>query len=81
MQIEDLDEAVPVRADFTGGRIMPRAFSRGGRTYLVTGINSHWVDREGSSPRHCFSLQANGETYFISLRTADMSWKLERVVL
>jgi hypothetical protein len=81
LQIEELDEVVPVRADFTRGRIMPRAFSRAGRTYLVTGINSDWIDREGSSPRHCFSVQANGETDFLSLRTGDMSWKLERVIL
>ncbi len=80
MTSEDLDEPVAVRADFIGGRIVPRAFKRGGRSYQVEAVNGHWVDREGDAPRHCFSVQSGSETYFLSLRTADMAWRLERVV-
>jgi len=79
--VEDLDEPVAVRADFTGGRILPRAFKRGTRCYQVTAVNSSWTDCEGDSPRHCFSVQVGSETYFLSLRTADMSWRLEKVIL
>ena len=67
MIVEDLDEPVAVRADFTGGQILPRAFKRGTKSYQVTVVNSHWTDREGGSPRHCFSVQVGSETYFLSL--------------
>lgn len=81
MQVEDIDEAVSVRADFTRGEITPRAFSRAGRTYMVGAVNGRWLDREGGMPRHYFSVQVGGETYFISLRTEDMVWRLEQVIL
>ncbi|HOX05798.1 MAG TPA: hypothetical protein PK280_05310 [Planctomycetota bacterium] len=80
MVVEDLDEPVSVRADFTGGEIVPRAFRRGSRSYTVTQVNGRWTDREGESPRHCFSVQAGAETYFLSLRTADMTWRLDKVI-
>ncbi len=81
MLVEDLDEAVAVRADFSGGEITPRAFRRGTRAYQVTAVNGRWVDREGDSPRFCFSVQSGGETYFLSLRAADMVWRLEKVIV
>jgi hypothetical protein len=81
MLIEDLNEAVAVRADFSAGEITPRAFRRGERIYKVMAVNGRWVDHEGGLPRFCFSLQAGSETYFLSLRSADMVWKLEKVVL
>jgi len=81
MIIEDLREPVRVRADFSGEGVVPRLFERRGRTYKVDAVNGHWIDREGSSPVHRFSVQAGGDTFFLSLRTVDMTWWLEKVIL
>ncbi len=81
MQIEKMDESVSVRADFAKGEITPRAFSRAGRTYMIGAVNGRWLDREGGMPRHYFSVQSGDETYFMSLRTEDMVWRLEQVIL
>lgn len=81
MIVEDLDEAVSVRADFSGGEVIPRAFCRSGRTYMVTSVNGRWLDREAGMPRYYFSIQANDETYFLSLHTEDMTWRVEKVIL
>jgi hypothetical protein len=85
MHVEELDEPITVRADFAGGQVTPRAFKRlgagAGRTYTVGSVNGRWVDREGRHPTYHFSVQADGDTYYISLATADMSWRLERVIL
>ena len=84
MQIEDLDEPIVVRADFAGGTVTPREFKRvagGARTYRVTAVNGRWVDREGAHPAYHFSVQADGDTYYLCLTTADMLWRLEKVVV
>jgi hypothetical protein len=85
MHIEDLDEPICVRADFTGGKVTPRLFKRVvgdvGRTYTVAAVNGRWVDREGSRPVYHFSVQAEGDTYYLCLTTADMMWRLEKVVV
>jgi hypothetical protein len=80
MQIEDLDEPIAVRADFTAGAIKPRLFRRGTRTYEITGLNAQWVDRDGHNANYHFSVQSGEETYFICLRGDDFSWHLEKVV-
>ena len=36
---------------------------------------------EGGHPSYHFSVQAGGDTYFLSLRTADMLWRVDKVVL
>jgi len=85
MNIEDLDEPVVVRADFSGGAVTPRRFKRttpgAGRTYTVTAVNGRWVDREGAHPTYHFSVQAEGDTYYLCLTTADMVWRLEKVIV
>jgi hypothetical protein len=81
MQIEEMDEVVSVRADFAGGEVTPRAFRRSGRSYRVTAVNARWLDREGAHPVHHFSVQAEGDTYFLRLETGEMLWKIEKVVL
>jgi hypothetical protein len=79
--VEDLDESVSVRADFSGGEVTPRAFARAGRTYMISAVNGRWLDREGGAPRHYFSVQSGGDTYFLCLRSEDMTWRLEKVIL
>ncbi len=81
MIVEDLDEVIPVRADFKGGEITPRAFKRGGRTYTVETVNARWVDRERGQPVRHFSVQAGGDTYYLRLETGEMVWRVEKVVL
>jgi len=81
MRVEDIDEAVTVRADFRGGEVTPRAFRRGQKTYTVTEVNARWVDREGASAVWRFSVQAGGDTCFLALRTGEMTWRLERVMV
>ena len=81
MRVEDIDEAVSVRADFRGGDVTPRAFRRGGKSYTVTRVNARWVDREGTSPVWRFSVQAGDDTYVLALRTGEMTWRLEKVMV
>ena len=79
--IEDIDEAVPVRADFKGGEVSPLVFRRSGRDYKVEAVNSRWIDREGTHPRLYFSVEAQGDTYLLSLATENMTWRIEKVML
>lgn len=81
MLVEDLNEPVSVRADFSGGHIRPQAFRRGGRTHKISAVNAHWINRESTHPEHNFSVQAGDETYFLCLKTADMSWHLTKVIV
>jgi hypothetical protein len=78
---ETLSQAVSVRADFRGGEITPRLFRRGARTYTVDAVNARWIDREGARPVHRFSVQAEGDTYFLSFLPGEAAWRLERVVM
>jgi hypothetical protein len=81
MVVEDMDEVVSVRADFSGGEITPRAFRRGRRSYRVTAVNARWEDREGGRPSYHFSVEAEGDTYFLGFHTGDMLWRLEKVII
>jgi len=85
MNIEDINEPITVRADFGGGKVTPRMFKRvgaaAGHTYKVTTVNGRWVDREGDHPTYHFSVQADGDTYYICLTTVDMMWRLEKVMV
>jgi hypothetical protein len=81
MQVEELDEIVSVRADFSGGEITPRIFKRNGRAYRIAAVNARWGDREGARPVHHFSVQVDGDTYFLSFHTGDMLWRLSKVIL
>ena len=81
MHVEDLNEPISVRAYFSGGKILPQAFRRGERVYSVTRVNAQWTDREDAHPIHYFSVQAGDETYYLSLRSGEMLWRLEKVIL
>lgn len=81
MMREELHEPVKVRADFSGGTATPLAFKRSNRTYRIERVNSRWVSGPpGARVRH-FSVEAEGATYELSLRTQDMAWVLETVTL
>ena len=81
MQVESLGEFVKVRADFSGGSVRPLMFRLGERVLKVDRVNTSWTERDGASSRVCFSVQAAGSTYFLSLVLPDMMWRVEKVVL
>lgn len=82
MQSESIDEAVAVRADFSGGTVTPVAFRRRGREHRVRCVNTRWVDRAGRHPRFYFSVtDENGDIYQLQLQTNDLVWWLDTVTM
>ncbi|HEV2104207.1 MAG TPA: hypothetical protein VGU27_00665 [Candidatus Eisenbacteria bacterium] len=82
MRREALDEAVAVRADFSGGTVTPLAFQRRGREHRVTRVNARWTDRAGRHPRFHFSVtDESGDVYELQLQAGDLLWWLDTVSL
>lgn len=82
MRREALDEAVAVRADFSGGTVTPLAFHRRGREHRVTRVNARWTDRAGRHPRFHFSVtDESGDVYELQLQAGDLLWWLDTVSL
>lgn len=82
MRSEAIDEAVAVRADFSGGTVTPVAFRRRGREVRIQRVNTRWIDRAGRHPRFYFSVTAeNGDVYQLQLQAGDLLWWLDSVTL
>lgn len=82
MRSEAIDEAVAVRADFSGGTVTPVAFRRRGREHRVRRVNARWIDRVGKHPRFYFSVtDENGDVYQLQLHGGDLLWWLDSVSL
>ena len=82
MQVEKLDDAISVRADFAGGEITPLMFKRRGKVSRVTAVNARWRDSDGAHPVHCFSVQTSEDTTcYLRFDTASGLWRLEQVIL
>lgn len=82
MRLERLDEPVPCRADFTGGKVTPLQFWRGGREHVVRAVHSRWMDRAGRHPQFYFSAETeSGDVYELRLDSADMMWRVQSVML
>jgi len=81
MTIEEIGEAIRVRADFAGGKARPVEFRWGRRNYRVKTINGEWADRHGDGYSLHYSVQAGGETYFLHFSSNDVQWWLDRVIL
>lgn len=82
MRSEAIDEAVAVRADFSGGQVTPVAFRRRGQDHRVRQVNARWVDRAGKHPRFYFSVtDANGDVYQLQLQSGDLLWWLDSVTM
>ena len=81
MVVEELNELIRVRADFSASGVEPRAFKRGVRIFRITRINARWEDRTTSSKRYHFSVEADGNLFEMHLDSRDMSWHLDRVCL
>jgi hypothetical protein len=82
MQSETIDEAVSVRADFSGGLATPVAFRRRGREHRVRRVNARWIDRAGKHPCFYFSVtDENGDVYQLQLQSGDLLWRLDSVTM
>lgn len=82
MRSESIDEAVAVRADFSGGLATPVAFRRRGREHRVRRVNARWTDRAGKHPQFCFSVtDESGDVYQLRLQAGDLVWWLDSVTL
>jgi hypothetical protein len=81
MIVENLNESIRVRADFSGGAITPRVFRRGTQVLCITRVNARWEDRPDAFKRYHFSVEAGGNVFELHLDSRDMSWRLDRVCL
>jgi len=82
VQIEAVNEAVKVRADFQGGKIRPLLVRRGDRVYRVDRVNGSWEDREGSHKIYWFSVTVDsGDVLRVCLKSGDMVWWIDSVVM
>ena len=81
MVVEEINELVRVRADFSAAEVTPRAFKRGTRVYRVAKVNARWEDHTGACKRYHFSVEAAGNVWELHLDSRDMSWHLDRVCL
>ena len=81
MIVEELNEPIRVRADFSAGSVTPKAFKRGTQVLHITNVNARWEDREGRFKRYHFSVEAAGNLFELHLDSRDMSWRLDRVCL
>ena len=82
MQVEALNEAVKVRADFQGGKIRPLLIRRGDRVYKVKRVNGAWEDLEGRHKIYWFSVTVDSSDVFrVCLKTGEMLWWIDSVVM
>ena len=79
VEIQDISEPIRVLAVFSGGSIRPIRFSWPGRTFRIEAVNGQWVDRSGDAYSLHFSVQAEGETYFIHFSSTEVQWWLDQV--
>jgi len=78
---EPIQEPIVVYATHQDGRVFPQSFVWQLRTFPVDAINGQWEDRDGGFKRFHFSIQSADETYYLYLRTEDMVWILDQVIL
>jgi hypothetical protein len=82
MQLVEIGESVKVRSDIGGGRIVPLMIRRGENVYRVKQVNASWEDRDGSGKTYYFSVTTqNGDILKLSLKSEDMLWRIESVIL
>jgi len=82
MRLENLDEAVKVRADFQGGKVSPLLIKRSGQELRVERVTARWEDRRGAHKVHYFSILAtSGDVYELEFDSGDLGWKLNAVML
>ncbi len=82
MYEEILDEMLPsTYVCFTPAGFRPVAFSRGSRNYRVRRVNSAWIDRSLTPPRHGFSVTVDtGEIFQLLYTQGEAFWRLESIL-
>ena len=81
MDIVEIDEPIRVLAAFSGGGIEPLRFRWQGRGYEIEAVNGQWIDRSGPSYAMHFSVQVGDETYYLHFASAEVQWRLDRVIV
>lgn len=82
MILEELNEPVAVRADFSGGSATPVLFRRRRRLHQVREVAARWEERRGGARVLYFScLDHQGDLYQLHFDGADLVWHLDAVQL
>jgi len=81
MEPERIDEPIRVLADCAGGELHPLRFRWLQRTYKVDAVNARWIDRKGEIYSLHYSVQADGQTYFIHFDSSGVQWWLDETII
>ncbi len=81
MEIQTIGEPVRMVAEFSAGAARPIRFCWSGRTYAVTAVNGQWVDRNGARYRLCYSVQAEGQTWYVHFDSVAVQWWVDQVIV
>ena len=82
MQVTELNDSIKVRAASSpGGKVTPRLFKHGHRTFRVKNVNTRWEDRDGNyKVLHLTVTVAESDDIFqLCFREKDLTWLLEKV--
>jgi hypothetical protein len=80
MNIEKIQEPISVLASFAGGGLSPLRFQWHGRTYKVEAVNGKWIDRQGDLYSLNYSVQCDGQTYYVHFSSGDVQWRLDQLI-
>ena len=84
MQVTELNDPIKVRVDFSsGGKVTPRLFTHGPRTFRVKRVNTRWEDRDANykALRLTVTVTESDDVFQLCFREKDLTWVLEKVML
>ena len=81
MRIEEISEPIGVLAACSGGQMRPLRFRWKGRDYPVEAINGRWIDRGGAGYSLHYSVQADGQTYYLHFAGPEVQWWLDKTLV
>ena len=82
MVCEDIYEPIEVISHFKDGKLKPLRFRWNDRVYKISQLNGHWVDNQGFSKEHHFSVIADTSDLFeILFNNTDFKWQITKVCL
>jgi hypothetical protein len=80
MDFTNLDEPVIVAAVFEGGNLKPKWFMRGGRKYIVTGVEFIWKEKQGACEIMNFSLVTDAFCAELSFNKKLLTWHIKKIM-
>ncbi len=80
MDFTDFDEPVKAGAVFSGGKVTPKWFSRGGRKHEIKNIEFTWNERSGTQEIINFSVTADAFSAEISFNKKLLVWRLKKII-